>query len=1314
MLRMDELHSPFNSYLSYKGRSLATKIVFFISILLLLSSLSEYLLLRYDDRNWETVVQRKASENLEKAIQVFSGIQRETRRVATEVAQHPTVLEALTDPAFDRSEVFEIAAKISREHNVGVEIYNQHAQLVAWDGSSEPSHPREIQIALAGQLASFVTRSQVFSQLFVVTPVRSQGRILGAVLIRRTTELNYPLNNRLIVNTGLAEQLSKDLGVDVEYNFSPGATLNKDGRYVSAPLIGIDSSKVGIVSVEQPPRSAYLESVSNTFHSLDAVLWMILIGIVSFAVGRRLTGIQSVLVCSLAVTALIWTVRYVLVWFDLPSSVFQIGIFDPKPFASKFGNGLAKSIGELFLTAIALFTNTVVVGRYILTKNPMMSPSWYPRNVVVRWAIVPVVTAVVFLLLRGYAATIRSAVYDSTLRFNNPLVIVPSFELAVMVMSLFLLSFCLISVVVGLSSFAYTMLAGAKDNRKGLPWFVTAAVFAATAIVISFVPSDPLVSLPYRMVFAAGALGFTYYLHLWNIHGRSIVTARNILLTFALSAVFFYPILNEYVHERDRDRIEAYAQEVVRPTDSWLKFIVDEALEAFASEETVNTLVGGDIDAVDRLAFDHWARSTAAREGYSCILAVNDTSGYELSRFVIGGQSTLDMYHSLQNDRPREKSIALASSGAGVNALRIYSGSIPIKTNDGEVIAYAHVVVVAGQQSLFRGESPSVLRSESQGAIDPYYRPITLSEFRDNKLLSSSSSLLPLGYQVPEDVQVQLADREISTLWYDERIDDKPYETFYVKRPSAPGEVLALSVPRLGLVWHLIGIVKLLVYYAILVLVLASVFFTVQWFRGHRYRFTFRDRLLGALLVTALVPIIVMATYGRQLARDRMLDATSKRLEQETATLGVSISQRLQGEEGIVQEALSRYVIDQLADEAGTDFNLYVGDQLQASSRPELYDVGILDRRLSGLAYANTTLKGKRFYLQTENIGSYQYVVGYRSLVTDDGRIVGIVAVPTLYRFEEVEEEVARRNTLIFGIYGVVVFLIVLIATTFANRIAAPIHRLTLATKRIARGDLDVTVGAQNADGEIGELIRSFELMTKELARSREELVRAERELAWKEMAKQVAHEIKNPLTPMKLSIQHLRQTYKDKIPNFDEVFDQVSRTIIEQIDTLSRIAGEFARFGRMPKPSMESVEINAVISESVALFDQDVNIEFEMMLEQNLPAVKSDREELRRAFINIIRNGIQAMNNAGKMTIRSRTENGNVVIAFRDYGVGMSDEVKAKLFQPNFSTKTDGMGLGLAITRKSIDDVGGSITAESVVGEGTTVIVSLPIELKQ
>ena len=1306
---MDDVASRVSSIFRIEGRSPALKIVLFISSLLVISLLSRLILMHYYESNWNTVANERVADDLQSAIQAFSSMQRETRRIAVEIAQNPTVNDFLSSSQGNRDKLFELLSQMSQEQQVGIEVYDRKGRLVAWEGSSEPSHQREVQIALAGQLASFVTRSLVFSQLFVVTPVRSGGRILGAAIVRRTTELNYPLNNRLTGNIGLAERVSNDIGVQVHYTFSTNASATKDGRFVSAPLIGIDSSKVGIVSVARPSRGAYLESVNNSFHAADSFLWTALIAVFCILVLRRLPEIDSVLQRSLAVAGLIWVVRYLLVWLDVPSSMIHIDVFDPRYFASKFGGGLAKSSGDLFLTSLAMFINIIVVGRYMMGDGRRTIRWWYPEKAFVRWALLPILSALVFLLLRGYAAAIKSAVFDSTLRYNNPVVIVPSFELGVMVVSLFLLSFCLIAAVVALTSFAFLLVGGRSGKQTSSSLSMVAVFFGSTAVILGLLPSDPLVPLFYRLLFGALVLAFTAYLHLQNSRGRAIAGTGNLLLAFGIAAMFFYPVLNDNVNEKDRDRLEVYARNLVKPADSWLRFILGEALDQFASEETVHTLLTGDIDDIDRLAFDHWARSTAAREGYSCIFAVRDTSGYETSRFVIGGQAIMDMYQSLPGDQPRVKSIAVTESGSGVNTVRVYSGSIPIKDEDGRLVAHAYVVIAASQQTLFRGDAPTVLRSETQEPVSSSYRPVTVSDFRNNRLLSSSSALFPVGYTLPESVRVQFSNPATHSLWSRQTIDGDGYETYYIRRSSSPDEIVSLSVPDLGLIWHLIGIIKVVVYYAIVVVVLVASVFVLQWMHGYRYRFTFRDKLLGALLITAVLPLIVMGTYGRQLARDRLLDSTTKRLEQETATLSVSISQRLQGEEGIVQDALNRYEIDQLADEAGADFNLYVGDQLQASSRPELYEVGLLDKRLSGLAYDNTILKGKRFFAQTETIGSYQYAVGYRSIVAGNDRIVAIVAVPTLYRLEEIEEEVSRRNALIFSLYAVILILIGIIATTFANRIAAPIHKLTSATKRVAMGDLNVTVGAAGADGEIGELIRSFEMMTKELAHSRDELVRAERELAWKEMAKQVAHEIKNPLTPMKLSIQHLRQTYKDKVANFDQVFDEVSRTIIEQIEALSRIAGEFARFARMPKTSFEPLNVNAVLNEAVSLFQQDEKVGFNMSLQDELPVVRADKEELRRSFINIIRNGVQAMDNSGTMSIRSWSEQGRVAIAFRDQGTGMTDEVKAKLFQPNFSTKTDGMGLGLAITKKTIDDAGGTITVESVVGEGTTLTIVLP-----
>jgi nitrogen fixation/metabolism regulation signal transduction histidine kinase len=210
-------------------------------------------------------------------------------------------------------------------------------------------------------------------------------------------------------------------------------------------------------------------------------------------------------------------------------------------------------------------------------------------------------------------------------------------------------------------------------------------------------------------------------------------------------------------------------------------------------------------------------------------------------------------------------------------------------------------------------------------------------------------------------------------------------------------------------------------------------------------------------------------------------------------------------------------------------------------------------------------------------------------------------------------------------------------------------------------------------------------------------------------MARQVAHEIKNPLTPMKLAVQHLRQTYRDRAPQFGEILETVSATVIEQIDTLSRIASEFSTFARMPGRRLEVCDVGAVLREAIGLFEQEPGVRWRTDVAGDLQQVRADREELRRAFINVFRNAIQAMNGQGELSVDAEMSEGSLRITIRDTGPGIPEEIRPKLFLPNFSTKTDGMGLGLAIVKKTIDDLGGSVRIESGPGPGTAVIFELP-----
>jgi nitrogen fixation/metabolism regulation signal transduction histidine kinase len=239
----------------------------------------------------------------------------------------------------------------------------------------------------------------------------------------------------------------------------------------------------------------------------------------------------------------------------------------------------------------------------------------------------------------------------------------------------------------------------------------------------------------------------------------------------------------------------------------------------------------------------------------------------------------------------------------------------------------------------------------------------------------------------------------------------------------------------------------------------------------------------------------------------------------------------------------------------------------------------------------------------------------------------------------------------------------------------------------------------------------SFNDMVEELRTSREQIARIEREQAWKEMAKQVAHEIKNPLTPMKLSVQHLRQAFRDKVPNLEEIVARVTQTVIEQVDVLSRIASEFSNFARMPEPRFERVHVHELLRETVSLFREVEGIEFRTNFGNTHPVVVADPDELRRVFINLVRNSVQAMDRGGRITLTTAVEDGFCRVSIVDTGYGIPPHLKERVFQPNFSTKTDGTGLGLAICRRIIEDLNGTIELESEVGRGTSVVIRLPVQ---
>jgi nitrogen fixation/metabolism regulation signal transduction histidine kinase len=297
-------------------------------------------------------------------------------------------------------------------------------------------------------------------------------------------------------------------------------------------------------------------------------------------------------------------------------------------------------------------------------------------------------------------------------------------------------------------------------------------------------------------------------------------------------------------------------------------------------------------------------------------------------------------------------------------------------------------------------------------------------------------------------------------------------------------------------------------------------------------------------------------------------------------------------------------------------------------------------------------------------------------------------------------------NVILFGTYSLAILLIIILSTFLANQISAPIEKLTKATRSVGRGDMDIQIDAPES-GEIKELINGFNLMVRELKKNQVELAEVERESAWREMAKQVAHEIKNPLTPMKLAVQHLVVAHKDKSNKFDSIFDKVTKTIINQIDTLKNIASEFSSFAKMPSMKLEEIDLIKIITDTTDLFIEE-KCDISVVAKSTSITLMSDKEQTQRMFVNLIRNAIQA--NANKISISIVKKDKIISIEIADNGTGIKEDIKQNIFEENFTTKESGMGLGLSLTKRFLNMISGVISVKETSPTGTVLLIEIRI----
>lgn len=347
-----------------------------------------------------------------------------------------------------------------------------------------------------------------------------------------------------------------------------------------------------------------------------------------------------------------------------------------------------------------------------------------------------------------------------------------------------------------------------------------------------------------------------------------------------------------------------------------------------------------------------------------------------------------------------------------------------------------------------------------------------------------------------------------------------------------------------------------------------------------------------------------------------------------------------------------------------------------------------------------------RIVVRNANAGGE--IVNAFPLTGDHDQVLGVLLVASSRQiYAELRSQI-RAAALLAASAGLI--LAILLSSWAATRVTRPIEELARAAREVAAGNWNTRVEVTTKD-EIGELAESFNRMTRDLLDHRERLVQAERVAAWRELARRLAHELKNPLFPLQLTVENLLRSHDQGQQQFDETFRESSATLLSEISNLKTIIGRFSDFSKMPQPQFQSVDLRELCENAINLHQAQLtktgisgNLEISVA-----NAIGGDPELLHRALSNLILNAIEAMPNGGKLTVRAKGRTDSVRIEITDTGSGLAPEESAQLFTPYYTSKPHGTGLGLAIVQSIVSDHGGRITVASAPGSGTTFIIELP-----
>jgi len=1084
-------------------------------------------------------------------------------------------------------------------------------------------------------------------------------RIFGFVLIKKV----FSYENRF-VNSHFHEDFNLSDNIVVVPDSSRGAQVRDNNGNFLFSLVKKEVSEEE-QTVKHLPGVCYLLSI--------LFLLMFLYRWLNVTFNSRLFLLRAFIAF-----AGIIILRYVMIIYEIPRALYQLKFFDPTYYAS---SSMIPSLGDLILHLVFAGIFLYPLSRFFRQVTNACS-----LPLIGRWGASGVfmgLNVVFFVVMNNI---LQSIVYNSS--FSLTLYNLLDFTVYSLLgfLAIFLLIF-IYFMVADLSLFRIKQIFG--EQRK--IWSTSFFIIASSVLLYFIIPDAGIVTPGFFLL----SNGFILYVLWKGQHYRYIQLVLFVVLTslFVTYFVDYHSNVKENQKrkilvsnlENERDRVGEYLLRRIEPKITEDSVLVSYIENDKASREQLSTYLSSRY-------FDGYFRKYNVQTAL-CYPEEDIIQIYDIS---MSDYAKCKRFRKLIEDR------GVAMNGSRFFFLdnpdnRIsYMGAFQFQREDSKT--HMLYVLLESKPSKTLLGYPDLLLDEEITQESPLSN-YSYAKYKNGELLRHSGD-----YAYP----VELIDYFQTSRKY----TFCNYEEYHhlVYQPEEHITIL-ISKPRIHILDILAQFSYVFAIYYLLILLLFLVKDYPENFR--KFNYNFKNKIKLSMILLLIVSLLAVGTATVYYTIDQFRSKQKETISEKLQSIIVELESQVVSESPL-DEDYSNYLNSLLTKYSNTfyvDMNLYSLDgELIASSRPQIFERNLLGKKMNPRAYQNLAYYDQPRFIHNEKIGDLEYHSAYVPLYNQENERMAYLNLPYFTRQKALKKEIYAIVMVLVNIYVFLIILGTVTAVIVSNNITKPLRLIQDRLRQIGLNKQNEKIAYESHD-EVGELISEYNRMVEELDNKARQLAQTEREFAWREMAKQIAHEIKNPLTPMKLKVQYLKRAWDDNVADFGERLQQFTTSMINQINTLSGIATEFSSFAKMPKAKNQHLDMNQEVREAIALYEQTKGVHIQFYPEEEHCPIFVDKDQIARVFSNLIKNAIQAIPGERKGEIRIYTgcDDAYVYISVRDNGKGISQEIRDKLFNPNFTTKSGGMGMGLAISKRIIEDFEGTLWYETVYNQGTTFHIKLP-----